>query len=748
MFKKGIYITLLVIFFHAIIVAQSPKIDSLKLALKSAKHDTIKCNVLNAMIEEEGDDNIWPQYNEKLKQLAEKNIAANTTPKNFYLKKFADALNNFGYLANQKGDSQKALEYHHKSLKIRQEIGDKQGIAGSLDNIGFIYYSHGDISKAVEYFNKSLVILVEIGDKKGIAESLNNLGFIFKDQGDIPKALEYYHKSLKYREEIGDKKGIAISLNNIGLIYNSQGDISKALEYMHKSLRIREEVGDKRGIAESLNNIGFFYDRQGNIQKALEYHYKSLKIREDIEDKQGIAISLDNIGSIYDNQGDIPKALEQLIKSLKIYEEIGDKPGIAGTIDNIANLILRNGQLQEALVFASKGMQVAKELGFPENIKNSASTLKWIFQKQKKYKEAFEMYELEIKMRDSTNNQETQKASVRKQLQYQYETQARELQNEQDKKDIRASEEKEKQQVITYSILAGLVLVVILALFIYRSYRQKQKANDIITLQKKEVESQKYLIEEKHKEITDSINYAERIQRSFLATKEHLDENLIDYFIMFKPKDVVSGDFYWSSVLNNGNFILATADSTGHGVPGAIMSLLNITSLEKAIETETEPSAILNVTRKIIIDRLKRDGSVEGGKDGMDCSLCVYDKKKNKLIVTAANNSVWIVRGLEVIEVKADKIPVGKHDRQDVPFSQKEYDLQKGDVVYTLTDGFPDQFGGVKGKKFMIKSLRELLAKNAQLPMTEQKEILETTFKNWVGDLEQVDDITVIGFRV
>lgn len=298
------------------------------------------------------------------------------------------------------------------------------------------------------------------------------------------------------------------------------------------------------------------------------------------------------------------------------------------------------------------------------------------------------------------------------------------------------------------------------------------------------VEAQKHVIEEKHKEITDSINYAERIQRSFLATRQHLDTNLKrsdgastssatdrNYFILFKPKDVVSGDFYWSATLNNGHFALATADSTGHGVPGAIMSLLNITSLEKAIETYTEPSDILNATRKIIIERLKKDGSAEGGKDGMDCSLCVYDFKTLQLHIAAAHNPVWIVRpvtsktdaggvsrsdsekeastgSVTVIEIKPDKMPVGKHDRQDVSFTQQLIELQKGDVVYTLTDGFPDQFGGEKGKKFMSKNLRELLAKNAHLPMEEQKQLLEETFSDWVGNLEQVDDVTIIGVKI
>ncbi len=267
------------------------------------------------------------------------------------------------------------------------------------------------------------------------------------------------------------------------------------------------------------------------------------------------------------------------------------------------------------------------------------------------------------------------------------------------------------------------------------------------------VEQQKHLVEQKHKEITDSLNYAERIQRSFLATKEILDENLNDYFVLFKPKDVVSGDFYWASILNNGNFVLVTADSTGHGVPGAIMSLLNITSLEKAVEHINNPSEILNHTRATIINRLKNDGSADGGKDGMDASLLVFDFKQKQVHIAAANNPVWIVRKLndesyELIEVKPDKMPIGKHDKDSIPFTQQTISLNSGDVIYTITDGYPDQFGGEKGKKFMIKNFKELLKANAHLPMQAQKELLDNTFNNWVGNLEQVDDVTIIGVRI
>jgi ligand-binding sensor domain-containing protein/serine phosphatase RsbU (regulator of sigma subunit) len=300
-----------------------------------------------------------------------------------------------------------------------------------------------------------------------------------------------------------------------------------------------------------------------------------------------------------------------------------------------------------------------------------------------------------------------------------------------------------------------VLLAIIGSIWYFIKSRERKLVSEKLKLEKTveertaEVVEQKHMIEEKHKEITDSINYAERIQRSLLATKELLDENLKEYFILFKPKDVVSGDFYRAAKLSNGNFALLTADSTGHGVPGAIMSILNISCLKESVkEGILQPADILNRTRKLIIDTLALDGSVEGGKDGMDASLTIYDFANKKLIVSSANNPVWIVRGKETIEIKADKMPVGKHDKDNISFTQHEFDLQENDVVYTLTDGFPDQFGGEKGKKFMSKKLRELLASHASLPMQEQKQLLEQIFMEWKGNNEQVDDVTLIGVRV
>jgi len=280
--------------------------------------------------------------------------------------------------------------------------------------------------------------------------------------------------------------------------------------------------------------------------------------------------------------------------------------------------------------------------------------------------------------------------------------------------------------------------------------------NEEITAQRNEIEAQRDLvtqqkehIEEIHKEVTDSINYAERIQHSFLATRELLDENLNEYFILFQPKAVVSGDFYWAYKLNNGKFLLATADSTGHGVPGAIMSILNIYSLENAIEKGlNEPFEILNETRKNIISRLKKDGSNEGGKDGMDASLICFDFANMKFTYSAAYSPIWVIRNNKLLLLSPDNMPIGKHENDQISFSQHEFLLQKGDIIYTLTDGFSDQFGGPKGKKYRNRQLRELLNSTSHLPMHEQKQQLNSAFDNWRGNLEQVDDVTIIGIKV
>jgi tetratricopeptide (TPR) repeat protein len=397
----------------------SQNMDSLKLELKNAKHDTTRCNILNTMVEAEYDDKVWPIYNEQLRILAKKNIKTNKINKTFYLKHHTTALSNKGYLYEIQGNIPKALQYYYKSLKIQEEIGDKEGIATILNNIGFIYTR----------------------------------------QGDIPKALQYLHKSLKIDEDMGNKSGIATSLNNIGFIYNGQGDILKAFEYYHKSLKIREEIGDKVEIAQSLNNIGSICKKQGQTKKAFDYYIRSLKIQEEIGDKKGIAICFNNIGLIYYKQGDIPKALEYYHKSLKIQEEIGDKKGITTSLNNIGGLQFEQGNLVAAKKNGEKSLAIAREIASPNDIRAAASSLSDIYKKQGKGMKALEMYKLSVKMKDSINNEETQKATIRQQTKYEFEKAQIVKENEAKEQARVLSEATGRRDNIQYSLIFLGILV-------------------------------------------------------------------------------------------------------------------------------------------------------------------------------------------------------------------------------------------------------------------------------------------------
>ena len=304
---------------------------------------------------------------------------------------------------------------------------------------------------------------------------------------------------------------------------------------------------------------------------------------------------------------------------------------------------------------------------------------------------------------------------------------------------ILTEEMKDAQGIIG---IVNLFLLFIITILFFTFFRREN------VLFQKAILKQKDIIEEKQKEILDSIAYAKRIQFSLLASDNLLTSNLPDYFVLFKPKDVVSGDFYWASPTDEG-FIYITADCTGHGVPGAFMSLLNITKLSQTINENkiTRPDVILNNIRTEIIKALNAEGSEES-KDGMDAVLCKLDLKNMKLQYAAANNPFYIIRDNQLLICKADKMPVGKGHDDSISFTFNEITLQKGDLIYTFTDGYADQFGGPKGKKFKYKQLEDILMSICNLPMSEQSSILNLKFEEWKGNLDQVDDVLIIGTKI
>ena len=471
--------------------AQDAYIDSLELELKKAKHDTTKIKLLN-LLSENCEIDLILSYAAPCEKLC--NNALKTNPKStFYQQQLSNAINNIGFVAEQQGDSEGALEYYLRSLKIREGLNDKVGMAISYNNIGMIY----------------------------------------KNFGNIPKALELFHKCLKISESLKNKEMIALAVDNIAAIFSSQGDFAKALEYYNRGLKLYEETNEQSGIALALNNIGFVYSSLKDLDKALEYHLKSLHIFEEINEKQGITAALNNIGLIYKTKGDIPKAIEIYNKSLKLYQEINEKSGIAHTLNHLANAYLIKGMTDKALVYAKQAFEIVKQLGYPSDIKESAYTLKRIYKQQHNFKDALAMYELQIQMRDSIHNNKTKKESIKKQFQYEYEKKAaadsvKHAEEQKVKNALLTAQQAQLKQEKTQRIAlyGGLVLVIAFSGFVFNRFRVTQKQKVIIEQQKVLVDEAYTHLEEKNKEVLDSIHYAKRIQTALLTSEKYIERKL------------------------------------------------------------------------------------------------------------------------------------------------------------------------------------------------------------------------------
>lgn len=507
----------------ALLFAQNPKTDSLTLLLKTATHDTSRCNLLSVIIETETDEKIWAVYSQQLKTIAEKHLKSNNEPfRSFYLNHYALTLRCLGQMAALKGNDS-VLNYYTSSLDNFKKAGNLKSAALLCNMICEHYYQKNNTLKAIEYSLKELQIREKIGSKKEISETLHNISTIYHNQGDVSRALEYSHRALKIREEMGDKKGISKSLNNLAIMYFNQGDTDKALEYHMKSLKLREELSDKQGVHQSLNNIGVLYNKLGYIDKALYYYQKALKIREELDDQLGIAESMHNIGVILKKQGNIDGALNLFKKSLKIRKEMQDSWGISGSLNNLAKTYFTLGITQKnsarkkrnyslALAYGDSCFAAAKELGYPEHLRNAEEILSQIDSANGNFKGAFTHYKNFIIYRDSIVNEQTRKAGIKNQLKYEFDKKEAILKEQQEKERAISLEKSRFQQIVILSVAIGLFLVIAFAVYIFRSLNITRK--------------QKIVIEEKQKEILDSIHYAQRIQRSLLPNESYIHKKI------------------------------------------------------------------------------------------------------------------------------------------------------------------------------------------------------------------------------
>lgn len=568
-----------------------------------------------------------------------------------------------------------------------------------------LIYQYEDQVKSTEYIFHALDLAEESGDQLQMAYVYNIVGSHYRVNGDLEKSIEFYNKSLSIREFTKDSLGIAVCYNNLGICYMMSAVYDTGLYFWEKSLEMKMAIGDSLSAAYTMANIAIYYKDIDRIFEALQYTEKALGIEQRNNDFIGAAHSSQLMGEIYNKTGNHSKAIFWFRESMAY----SDKAGV--TYDKL-----------EAL----KGLASA-------------------YEGQGDFKNAFLTLQEYLLLNEKYTNESTEK--IAQEMQTRYETEKKEKENlllktQNEKQDLKLKEEttrNELQEANNRYLLAGLIFALLLLGVIIFALRRVRQA-------KIQIEEQKHLVEEKNKEITDSINYAKRIQAAILPPDELIKKVLPESFVLYKPKDIVAGDFYWLQQKEE-TILLAAADCTGHGVPGAMVSVVCNNALNRAVREYgfTDPGKILDQTRVLVIEEFEK--SAEEVKDGMDISLCSISA--GMLLWAGANNPLWILRkdAEEIEEIKADKQPIGKY-ADSKPFTAHQVKLNPGDAIYIFTDGYQDQFGGEKKKKFKASSLKSLICANRNLSMTDQKIKLDDAFENWRGTLEQIDDVCVLGIRI
>ena len=648
--------------------------------------------------------------------------------------------------------SEKSLEISRNALanyedsKIRLSL--RTTISACYNNIGYAYLINGKLDLAIENFLLGLEIQMSIGDLEGAAISLNNIGQAYDRKGELEKALNYYHESMMIQERIGDKRGLAISLNNIAIIYKNQNNIEKALEYYELSYKIREELNNEVGMAGSLNNIGTLYYHQLEYEIALMYYQRSLDIRERINDERGVAYSLHNIGSVYYDIGEYENALDCFKTSLEIRTRLNIIDGIAESQIDVAKIYFVQGYIEQARVLVEEALDTFQSLGFPREIERASGLLAEIYEKEHRSGDALQMYKLSRLMQDSLENDQLQRAVLTQQARYEYEKQKAEDDLAHEKELLIKEEEKRIREITMIATFGGLILLSAFLIFVFNRLRITKQQRDEISNQKKE-------IEEKNKEITDSITYAKRIQSAILPSDKKISSLLSHVFVYYRPKDIVAGDFYWLEETEDLIF-LAVADCTGHGVPGAMVSVVCNNGLNRAVREFglRDTGKILDKTREIVVSEFEL--SNEEVKDGMDIALISIPKNtfqqeldQIRINYSGAHNPLWVIRNgaNQIEEIKGDKQPIGEFIMKR-PFTSHEIVLNHGDQIYIFSDGYADQFGGPLRKKYKSKSFKELLIRNSDLNEEKQLNSIVSEMTEWMQDIPQIDDFCIIGLKV
>lgn len=604
-----------------------------------------------------------------------------------------------------------SINYANEALELSNKLNYVKGKASAFNCIADAYWFHSDYDKAQQFYFKAYKINDSIHDQKAIAFSLYSIGWILCIQQHSYKDDKYLYQSLQIYKSINDTSGLLKIYNAIASYYSDRShDKSKSeskkyfdssIVYFNKGIECAQKAKWYGDLGRIYGNLGdLFYSRQ-DYKTAMFYNAKSVEIHQKYQDSSSLNISVFNMGLCEMETGKIKEAILKfnLVSSYNIRHDIKDVQTLA--LQALAESYYKLGKFKEAYDFHEKYVQLKEEID-REAFSTSISDL------QSSY--SLEKSEANVKQLTQTNE-------------------IQELKNK-------------KNTYFIFGLLVIALIVIIVAGLLFKQNKQKQLTN----IQLKE---QNYVIAEKKQEIDNSIQYAKGIQQAILPNKQELTNQFLQSFVFYKPKDVVSGDFYWFSKVED-DFYCIAADCTGHGVPGALMSIIGMDKIVQAIFEKkiSNPGLILSFLNKQIKQVLKQHSDSSKQMDGMDIALLKFNKALTEVEFSGANRPLIIIRDKIIVECKADKMAIAGFTSNDQEFNSTKISIQKNDSLYVFTDGYADQFGGDAGKKFMSKNLKDLLISISDLSSSEQEQKIDEAFKNWKKSYEQVDDVLIIGIKI
>ena len=715
--------------------AQNSELDSLKHSLQNHhSEDTVKANLLIAVCKLTSQQTTSPRqvgyFAPQLLSLSTRLAFQKGIAYGFYYMSMTDF---------KKTDETDNELYLKKSMGIMQQLKDKPGTILCLDRLGRIKGGKNQYSEAIQFYLRAIQLKESIQDLEGIADGYSWIGRVHTHLGSYDKALEYYIKALKIAESINYKKKICEAYISMGVIFYEQKKFIQTIAYMNKALAVEGNSTNKQNLSYIYNNLAIAYQNLNDHAAALSYHFKALKLNEEMGNDGGVAVSYNNIAGVYASVGKTKEALHYITKAMKLNEKNKDKVGLTYSYIGAGDCYRGNKNFAAATMYYQKALKIAKEINYKTEEREAYEHLSDMYEEIKDYQKAIEYHKKYAQIKDSILSEESLKQSSELNIRYETEKKEKEILLLTKDQELKNKTLKE-QRLIRMGLIVGLLLLLILSFLLFTRYRFKQKANLLLEKQKEEIRQKNILI-------TDSIDYAKNIQDAMLPASDYLSALLPDHFVFYKPKDIVSGDFYWVSKKEN-KIILAVADCTGHGVPGAFMSLLGHNMLGNVVsKVAPNPGNILTVLNQEIVARFS--SNKEESKHGMDIAIITIDLLTSQLEFAGAKNALYLIRQNSLQEIKGDKVALGTPSENEVYFEYCNHivQLQKGDMLYLFSDGFPDQRGGEKKKKFFYQPFKELLISISDFKPDEQRARLDSTIQNWMGAEEQMDDMLIVGIK-